>query len=212
MRRNNVRGVTAAPALSVADRFAFVIEALCQAVAARHRHIETGLLVAVWKRLRRFGARFAAVAAMLRAGPVPTKRAGSEAPQRVLIAARQPAGPRMAAIRRFPTGRGWLGRLAPEALAYTEQLRRLLDDPEMAAILQAAPALGRTLRALCWSLCIDLPASFPAREAGPTQVAPSATPETATLEAATQEAATPPRATPPPRPPTPPVTSRTAPV
>jgi len=45
-----------------------------------------------------------------------------------------------------------------DAVGYRSQLENLLRDPEMAALLAAAPAsLGRPLRSLCWMLRVDPP-------------------------------------------------------
>jgi hypothetical protein len=45
----------------------------------------------------------------------------------------------------------------PEAAAAGSQLRHLLADPEMAALIEAAPQMGRLLRPLCRSLGVRLP-------------------------------------------------------
>jgi hypothetical protein len=45
-------------------------------------------------------------------------------------------------------------RLVPEAACFGGQLRHLLSDPEMAALLRAAPQAGRLLRPLCRILAV----------------------------------------------------------
>ena len=50
---------------------------------------------------------------------------------------------------RLPTGRGWLVQaLGWEAAGYGSQLAALLAEPEMVALLDAVPAVGRVLRPL----------------------------------------------------------------
>ena len=79
--------------------------------------------------------------------------------------------PRRSSPRRTATGRkprrqsplprhfGWLQPLVPEAVQFRAQLEHLLRDPEMAALLAAAPAsLARPLRSLCRMLRVDPPA------------------------------------------------------
>jgi hypothetical protein len=132
---------TAPPA--AADRFVLIIDGLCRVVAARHgRGLAGPLIVLIWGRLRRLAARFAVLAAHVRAGTLPaTRRRATPRPA---------AAPRaFVAPPRTPRGFAWLVRLVPEAAPYGEVLRHLLDDPEMAALLEAAPRMGRLLRPLC---------------------------------------------------------------
>ena len=53
--------------------------------------------------------------------------------------------------------------------AAASQLRHLLTDPELLALLHTSPALVQMLRPLCWMLGVDLPATVlpprPARAA-----------------------------------------------
>ena len=60
-----------------------------------------------------------------------------------------PAGPQP-----LPRGFGWLLRLVPEAAMFGEMVQRLIEDPEMAALLREAPHLGPILRSLCWMFAI----------------------------------------------------------
>ncbi len=134
---------TSAPA----DRFALLIEALCRAVAARARaqRLAGPLLILVWSRLHRMALRFAALAARVRTGRLPAR-----------LAARRPSrsGP---PPRLLPHGFAWLVRLVPEAAASGSQLQHLLEDPELAALLAAAPQAGRILRPLCRMLGVRPP-------------------------------------------------------
>ena len=57
---------------------------------------------------------------------------------------------------RLPSGRGWLVRaLGYEAAGYGSQLAALLAEPELQALLLAAPAAGRILRPLCRMLGVE---------------------------------------------------------
>ena len=59
------------------------------------------------------------------------------------------------ALVRLPTRRGWLVEaLGYQAAGYASQLAHLLAQPEMRAVLDAAPGFGRVLRPICWMLGI----------------------------------------------------------
>ena len=137
---------------SATNRFARLIEALCESVAASHsRGLAGPVIVLIWGRLRRMAARFAAAAipAAPRASrPVPSRPAQS-----------RPALSRRGADARprLPGGFGWLIRLSPAAACHGGQLQRLLADPEMAALLAATPRMGRLLRPLCRMLAVEPP-------------------------------------------------------
>ena len=149
------------------ERFAFIIEALCQAAAARsaRRWIAVAIANLIWLRLRRTGARFAKLAARVRAGELPaaarTSASGASAQSAESRAERQAKrrksdDPADRLAKRLPRGFAWLLRLVPEAAVYGSQLNHLLSDPEMVALLQAAPQMGRLLRPLCQMLGIRL--------------------------------------------------------
>ncbi len=132
-----------APTPHAPDRFALIIDGLCRMIAASapQGRLATPLILLVWTRLRRMGARFARLAARVRSGAVVR-------PARVRLAATShPTAPRVGP--RLPDGFGWLLRLDPEAACYGSQLQHLLSDPEMASLLSAAPQMGRVLRPLC---------------------------------------------------------------
>ena len=57
----------------------------------------------------------------------------------------------------LPRGRGWLPRLVPGSGVGAAQLRRLLDEPGMQALLEAAPQAGRVLRPLWHILSAEPP-------------------------------------------------------
>ena len=160
------------------ERLAFIIEKLCEAVAARGPKAgsATALIVLAWTRLRRLSLRFAALAAAVRDGRLAAARTarGRAAPG----PARAPRAPQP---HRLPRGSGWLIRLVPEAPAYRSLVLHWLDDPELATLLAEAPQAGRILRPLCRMLAIEPgPALRAARREPPASCvapAPSGGPE-----------------------------------
>jgi hypothetical protein len=144
-----------------ADRLARIVEALCRAVAARGgRGLAGPLIILVWGRLRRLAARFTALAARVRAGrvaPRPDPRTGRRRSRR------DPA-------KLLPERFAWLVRVAPGAAAGAAQLQHLLLDPDMAALIAAAPQAGRILRPLCRMLGVIPPPAL-ARPRRPRQPA-----------------------------------------
>ncbi|CAG4917252.1 unnamed protein product [Acidocella sp. C78] len=122
-------------------RFETFIEALCAHIAAAGlKHGVAGpVIVLIWQRLRRLGARFARLAA-IPARRRKTARAGS-------------AGPRSPLPRRF----AWLTRLIPGTASVAAQFRAMLETEEMAALVAATPQAGRILRPLCHTLGIRPP-------------------------------------------------------
>jgi hypothetical protein len=127
-----------------AERFANLIEGACRVVAAQSAggRLAGPLIMLIWGRLRRLGARFAGLVARIRAGTLP-----------LVAAARRPASARPACTPRppplLPRCFAWLARLVPEVNPYGAELYTLLSDPEMAALVCAAPQMGGILRPLC---------------------------------------------------------------
>ncbi len=129
-----------------------IVAGLQKAAAARagRDHAVAPLVMLLWTRLARLTARFDALVARLTAGHSPAGRPAASRPQRTRSARKAPA-----AGLRLPRGRAWLIRLLPgEAASYGCQLQALLADPQMAALLAAAPEAGRILRPLCRLLAI----------------------------------------------------------
>jgi hypothetical protein len=141
---------TPAPAAS----FARLIEGLCQALAARNALSRPAgpLLILAWSRLRRLAVRFAALAARLHSGTLPAAAA-----RRRTVSHRPQAAPPPGRPRRLPQNFAWLVRLVPGAAASASQLQHLLGEPEMAALIAAAPQTRRMLRPLCRMLGVPLP-------------------------------------------------------
>jgi hypothetical protein len=133
-----------------ADDVALLIEGLCRAIAARGaaRGLAGPFIILVWSRLRRMAGRVSRLAARFRAGNLPAPRARRRRPR--------PAAPPDPS-KRLPRGFAWLTRMVPEVAAGGSQLGHLLGQPEMAALIAAAPQAGRILRPLCRMLGIDHP-------------------------------------------------------
>jgi hypothetical protein len=148
-----------------ADTFARLIAGLCRAIAARSpaNPLAWPLMLLAWSRLRRMATRFARLALRLRAGNLSPRR-----PVRSRAGARRPATPRP----RLPEGFGWLVRLVPEAAAGASQLQHLLGEPEMAALIAAAPQAGRILRPLCRLLGVRPPPALLTAPAAPVAAPP----------------------------------------
>jgi hypothetical protein len=158
-------------ASDLAERFALIIEALCDAVARRVGRgtllggLAGPLIILIRARLCRLKARFIRLATSS-AEPVQSSRI---TPPRPATAPRQKLSDPLSALRRFAA----LLRLVPETAPLAAQLRHLLADPEMKALLKAVPRLGSTLRPLCRMLGIRpaQPAPPPGR-AAPTRKRP----------------------------------------
>ena len=133
-------------------RFAGIIDLLCRGVAARIAggRLAGPLIILICSRLRRMGIRFGRLAARVEAG-------------RPSRARRRPAAPRPPRARaprkpRLPQGFAWVIRLVPyTAAGSASQLQHLLAEPDMAALIAAAPSVGRLLRPLCRMLGVRPP-------------------------------------------------------
>jgi hypothetical protein len=117
------------------------------------------MVLYVWNRLHRINAIFQALAALIVAGKLPPERVYRPRSPRIqspLPALRDPAKPKL-----FPYTFGWLCGAVPSlprrfgAAQFGGQLRHLLADPEMKALISASPRMRRTLRPLLWMLGIE---------------------------------------------------------
>jgi hypothetical protein len=138
---------TSHPPIGLSDRLDLILLGVREVVAARSGLL--GPLVALLcGRLTRRGPRFAALLVAFRAGKL---RASQP---------RAPGSPRPARSGRpwLPDGFGWLiRRCGWRAAGYGSQLRGLLAEPEMVALLRAAPQAGRIFHPLCRMLAVELP-------------------------------------------------------
>ena len=209
-----------APASNPAERFAAIIATLVAMVAARLvRPFGSGpaghpaLALAIATRLQRLRNRLASLHARWRAG---TLRPPRQRPPRQRPPRQRPAAPprRPAAATgtppTLPRSRLWLVRLVPGSGVGANYLKILLDDPEMQALIEAAPQAGRILRPF-WHMLSRDPLPPLLQPPRPQQPRPAPPPQAAPPPAA---AATPPSGRParphrpPPSPPAPEVAAR----
>ena len=151
-----------------AQRISSLLNRLIMAVDS-HRltgRLAVPLALLIVTRLIDIRMRIARLAARLAAGPITPRKSGGPRP------GRRPGTP-----NRFPTNPAWLIKLVPGAAASASQLRHLFTDPDMAALLAAAPAtMLRPLRSLCRMLDVELPIPRPPRPARPKPPAKPAKP------------------------------------
>ena len=124
-----------------------------EAIAGGSKTLSGTLLILLWSGLQHVSRRLAALAARAAAGRALTRR--RVAP--LTPARRAPTAP----FPRLPHKFAWLVRLVPEAACYGSQLRHLLSEPEMAALLAASPQARRLLRPLCRMLAVEPPHAVP---------------------------------------------------
>jgi hypothetical protein len=132
---------------SCAKRFADIAGALCRAVgnAIRPGFIHVAMAKLVVGRIKRVQARLIALEARFSAGLLlaPRLRPGRAG----AVTSRRPGG----LPRRF----GWLCEMVPgEAACFAGQLRVVLAEPGMVALLAASPQAVRMLRPVCRMLAI----------------------------------------------------------
>ena len=136
----------AADPQELARRVGLILAALAALVAARflRRPTLSGLIVPLWRRLTHVARRLST--AMTR--PRRQRGATRTRPTRAALA-RPPV--------RLPQGRGWLVReLGYEAVGHGSQLQALLEEPAVAAVLAAHPAMADVLRPVCHMLGMSL--------------------------------------------------------
>jgi len=159
------------PQPTAAERFASFLLHVIQGVAARSgAGLPFPLIALIGNRIRLIKQSIARLAALVRDGKYAPRRSGPRRP---------PAEPKPRQPSKLPQKFGWLLPLVPDAVVWRSQLERLFQDPEVVALLAAAPAsLGRPLRSLCWMLCLrppDIlappPRARPAKAAPPPQAA-----------------------------------------
>jgi hypothetical protein len=108
------------------------------------------LALLILNRIRTINQAFARIAERIRAGTY-IPRHPADTPRR--HENRRPRGP-----SKLPQGFAWLVRLLPETAVYGSQLQFLFAEPEMAALIAAAPAaMRRPLRSLCRMLGVTPP-------------------------------------------------------
>jgi hypothetical protein len=160
---------TLTPALSPSERFNCLIEGLFDDIATRAANgwfplapVELVLIKLIWRRLRGMSRRFAAILARFHAGTL--AQAGPQAgtlPE-AGSAPRSPAAARPDGLPRpqEPSRRfGWvIHAVSWFVMVRHYELEEMLEDPETAAQVAAAPQFGRVLRPLCRMLAVKPPA------------------------------------------------------
>ena len=143
------------PYCAPAERLAALLLSLVRAVDSRRLtgRLATPLFILIFNRIRGIKQIFGRLAVRIAAGRF-SARCVTERPR-----AEQPrAEPRPRSKNPLPRGVAWLIKLVPEAAAHASRLRSLLADPEMLALLAAAPApMRRPLRSLCHMLGVEPP-------------------------------------------------------
>ena len=137
------------------ERLAILVRILCGAIGGQilgrvfWGRIPAPLALLLTERLKTIRDRFASLAARIVAGTYTARR---YAPRPTQIAAKPP--------RETPFRQkfGWLGPLLPEAAQHRSHLLALFQEPEMLALIAAAPApMARLLRPLFWMLKLQPP-------------------------------------------------------
>ncbi len=139
--------------LSVADRFALILDGLARAVAARiaprgsSGAMAAAMIVLVWTRVKRIDREIQGLLARFRAG-------------RLLVVAAPRMGQGRGGVRpaaaRLPVRFAWLLAYVPcDAACFAGQLGVVLAEPEMVALLEASPQARRVLAPLCRMLGMD---------------------------------------------------------
>ena len=155
MRPAPITAELSATAPEMVRRLGLIVAGLAALIARRFlRDPKFGALVGpLWSWLNRSVQRFARLRAVVRVAVRPMPRT------RVRRVGTPPV--------RLPGGQGWLVKaLGWEAAGYGCQLTALLAEPEMLALMQALPGVGRVLRPLCRMLLMAKVAvlALPARE------------------------------------------------
>lgn len=134
---------------TVADRLALTLDGLGRSVAARVGAgvLTAAMIVLVWVRLRRVERQMLGLLARFRAGRlrvVAVPRVGG-------------GGGRGGRVAVLPRRFGWLLGLVPgEAASFAGQMRSVLAEPEMVALMATAPQARRVLRPVCRMLGIEV--------------------------------------------------------
>lgn len=118
------------------------------AVVAAHDRVLTALLVLVWGRISRIGARLERLIAQWRAGTLPKPRA----PRAPGVGRASPS----AAAQACPTSAGWLIDYVREAAPFAVRLEFLMGEDEFARFLAEVPQARRILRPLRRMLAVGV--------------------------------------------------------
>ncbi len=128
--------------LTITDRLVLSLDGLCRAVAARAagRAMAEWMIIMVWQRVRRVRIQMERLLLRFQQGRLPVRRSPRSGGRRT-------SRPRSAQV--LPRGFAWLLPMVPsEAACFAGQIRTVLADPEMVALLEAAPQARRLLAPL----------------------------------------------------------------
>jgi hypothetical protein len=181
---------TPTDSVAAPELIARIIFALCQTLTARLRvgSVTPAGLTYIVGRLLGIRKRFRTLVERIGAGKMPAERARKPRPAKVAPDPEFPLGfrPPPPGWRRWAVHAdkpvplwqslrqkfAWLLPLAPSvpefrdsAVAHREDIRRLLEAPEMRALFLASRRVGDSLRPLCWMLGIEAALLYPARPA-----------------------------------------------
>ena len=140
------------PLHTPAERFTALIAWLTKAVAdmSGGDRLSYSLIGHIIDRLRTLKWRVLRIAARVQAGTYVPRRYPAERKPATVTQPKKPSN--------LPTKFGWLLPLVPDAIGYRSQLQNLLNNPEMAALVAAAPtSLAQPLRSLCHMLGLRPP-------------------------------------------------------
>lgn len=161
---------------NLAERFALIASGLRELLAARmHRQADLRpVLMLIWTRIGRLNQLVELLSRRLAEGRLParpatrsTRRGAADGrceagatPKNLPDGAEERAGgrPRQPDAVRVPGQKGWLVAKAIETVSYGEYLRLIVQEPEMIALLDAAPRLKPKLRSLLRLLGAEIPA------------------------------------------------------
>ena len=169
------------PPRTPVEHFRTIINGLLRAVETQRLCglLAVPLRVLIGNRITDIRTRFYRLAEQIEAGTYKPRRPST-------IPRKKPANPKPWRPSPLPTKFGWLYTLVPtemyrlSAVGPRNHLEQVLrDDPEMAALIQAAPeAMRRSLRSLCWMLALKAPPILarPRRPRRPTTPPPARKP------------------------------------
>ena len=155
---------------TLADRFNWLRGALYYALGFefRRRGIGRAMETAISMRMNGLVKRMNAVFVKWYAGTLrpPRVRGAGSTPHPRSPSRGEGQSPRSCAWGMLGRGFGWMRKLLPGAGGEMNAFAALLEDPEMKALLAAAPQVGRIVRPFCHLLGLELPAELrlPKRE------------------------------------------------
>ncbi len=169
-------------------RFSVITDALCRAVAASLGRglMDAAMILLVWQRVRRIEVLLLALVERFRSGRMRLGKSQRAIPAAANEADAQNVPGTGGALRaggyashRLPRQFGWLLVMMPYVAAgYGSQLRALLEEPDMAALLAESPQARRILGPLCRMVGVEAVLLTPERVSSQEAISCVAVPET----------------------------------